>query len=421
MLSTQTMMPDVKDEDKSKAELLSELAALRERVNQLEATQVDYEKTENALRKSETRYQSLYDYTPAMLHSVDPYGRIISVSNRWLDTMGYELHEVIGRKSLDFFTEESRQYAEDTALPRLYRTGSIKEVPYQLVKKNGDVIDVLLSATVEKDDAGNMIGSASVLTDVTGLKRAEKEKRRLELQLEQTKKMEAVGTLAGGLAHDFNNILTAIMGNISLAQMHTSPDDKVFRFLNETEKALKRGRELTQKFIIFSKGGELEKHVTTIANLIKSTSKLSLEGSNIEYECLFPDDLWQVEIDEIQMSQVMSILIANTKDAQPGGGFVKIWAENVTIERDNMGTGLPQNKGNYVKVYIQDMGVGIPEEHLPRIFDPYFSTKTNWTQKGMGLGLATVYAIILRHDGSIHVESEEGIGTTVHIYLHAYE
>jgi signal transduction histidine kinase len=266
-----------------------------------------------------------------------------------------------------------------------------------------------------------MTGSFAVLTDVTELKRAEKEKRRLELQLEQTKKMEAVGTLAGGLAHDFNNILMAIMGNISLAQMHTNRNDKVFKFLDETEKALMRGRDLTQKFIIFSKGGELERKVTAISDLIKSTTKLSLGGSNIEFEFSFPDDLWQVEIDKIQMRQVMSILIANTKDAQPEGGVVRIWAENITIEKENMGAGLPRNKGNYVKVAIQDMGAGISEENLPRIFDPYFSTKKNWTQKGMGLGLATVYAIILRHDGNIHVESEEGIGTTVHIYLHVFE
>ena len=419
MLHTPNTMPEMKDEGKSKSELVSELDALRQYVSRLNAREAEYKQMEEALRESEKRHRYLYDNTPAMLHSIDPYGRIVSVSRRWLDTMGFERQEVVGRKSLDFFTEESRQSADENGLPELYRTGLLKDVPCQLIKKNGEIIDVLLSTTIEKDDAGSVTGSFAVLTDVTKLKRAEKEKRKLVAQLDHTKKMEAIGTLASGLAHDFNNLLMAIMGNISLAQMHTTPNDKIYRFLNEAEKASMHARELTEKFMLFSKGGELEKTITTISNLIKSATRLSLADSNIDYELSFPDDLWPVEIDVTQMSQVMSILITNAKEAQPEGGTIKIWAENMTVGKKSKGPGLPRHQGTYVKVSIQDMGVGIPKEHLPKIFDPYFSTKKNWTQKGMGLGLATVYAIILRHDGTIHVESEVGSGTTVYIYLRA--
>jgi CheY-like chemotaxis protein/anti-sigma regulatory factor (Ser/Thr protein kinase) len=164
--------------------------------------------------------------------------------------------------------------------------------------------------------------------------------------------------------------------------------------------------------LTFSKGGTPVKETISTSELLESSTKLVLSGSNVKCELVVPDGLWHIEADKGQLNQVISNLIINSDQAMPKGGNIKIRAENINVAEKDL---LPLQKGSYVKITVEDYGTGISQEHLQRIFDPYFTTK----QKGSGLGLATAYSIVKRHDGHITVESETGVGTTFHIYLPA--
>jgi CheY-like chemotaxis protein len=241
----------------------------------------------------------------------------------------------------------------------------------------------------------------------------------MEQELQKIQKLESIGILAGGIAHDFNNILTAILGNISLAKMEANPKDEIYERLVEAEKASLQAKNLTQQLLTFSKGGAPIKKTESITEVIKDSAEFALRGSNVKCEFFIPNDIWPVEVDKGQISQVISNLIINADQAMPEGGIIKVRVENVApvgaVRPCQPVAELPIKDGKYVKIEIEDDGIGIPKEHLPKIFDPYFTTK----QKGSGLGLATSYSIIKRHDGYIAVESELGVGTTFYIYLPA--
>jgi len=239
-----------------------------------------------------------------------------------------------------------------------------------------------------------------------------KERTKAEDELIKARRLESIGLLAGGIAHDFNNLLTAIVGNISLAKMTVPPESKVFGRLIEAEKASMRARDLTQQLLTFAKGGAPIKKTVSIAELLIDSASFALSGSNVKCSFDLPSDLWPADIDEGQISQVINNLIINADHAMTGGGLISVRAENLVIgDVDSM----PLNAGNYIKISVEDHGSGIPEDLLPKIFDPYFTTKP----KGTGLGLTTCYSIIKRHDGLITAESQLDKGSTFYIYLPA--
>jgi len=249
--------------------------------------------------------------------------------------------------------------------------------------------------------------NAQLLKEIT-------ERKRLEEELLRVQKLESVGILAGGIAHDFNNILTTILGNVSLAKDQVTPDDKIFDLLKEAETASARAQTLTRQLLIFAKGGSPVKETASIKNSLKESSLFVLRGSKSGCEFSIAEDLWPVEVDVGQISQVINNIVINANQAMPEGGIIQVAAENLIIED---GYGLQVKPGRYIKISITDQGVGIAENHLLNIFDPYFTTK----QEGNGLGLATTYSIIKKHAGHITVESQLGVGTTFHIYLPASE
>lgn len=240
------------------------------------------------------------------------------------------------------------------------------------------------------------------------------ERERMREELIKAQKLESVGLLAGGLAHDFNNLLTAILGNVSLARLTPDDSSKVIARLEEAETALMRAKDLTFQLLTFAKGGSPVKKTANIGTLIKDTVKFSQSGSSVRAVFMLPDDIWQVDIDEGQISQVINNLIINASQAMPQGGTVRISCDNVSLDDRSL---LPIQAGNYVKITIEDQGTGIPAEYLDKIFDPYFTTK----QTGSGLGLSTSYSIIGKHGGHISVESRLGVGTSFYIYLPASE
>ena len=244
---------------------------------------------------------------------------------------------------------------------------------------------------------------ASLSSDVT-------EKRRFQAEQEKSARLESLGLLAGGIAHDFNNILTAIIGNISLARVQVGEGHRVAARLAECEKALSRATELTGQLLTFSRGGEPVKGVVDAERLLREVVSFSLHGSRCKAQITTAEELWRLNADSGQIHQVFSNLIINSCQAMPGGGLVTICAVNETVS----GTAAVP-PGRYVKISVTDQGCGIAPEDLPRIFDPYFTTKPS----GTGLGLASVFSIVRRHGGAVSVSSVRGAGTTFEIILPA--
>lgn len=265
---------------------------------------------------------------------------------------------------------------------------------------------VSASSSPIRDRDGIIIGVVLVFRDITELKK-------LEEELLKVQKLESIGVLAGGIAHDFNNLLTSIMGNISLSSAPDIPESKVKQRLLEALRACHKAKNLSTQLLMFSKGGALEnKAVTSLERVIRDTTNFTMSGSNIDFKFVIKDKVWPVEIDEGQISQVISNIVINASQAMTNEGKITIKIENVDARKER---GVPLNRGKYVKTTIEDEGIGIPKEYLSKIFDPYFTTK----QTGSGLGLATSYSIVKNHGGLITVESELHAGTKFYIYLPA--
>jgi signal transduction histidine kinase len=245
------------------------------------------------------------------------------------------------------------------------------------------------------------------MVDITDRKKAEEERLKSHM-------LESIGILAGGIAHDFNNLLNVINGDIHVAKMFMQPSDKAFGRLKDAEQICEIAGDLSRRLITFATGGDPKKKNMSLSGLLTETVNTLLKGSNINPEFNLPDDLYTVAINEGQMKQAINNLVTNAVESMPHGGTLAIRGENVSISaQDN----LPMQAGDYLKISFRDTGAGIPSENLAKIFDPYFTTKDTYYQKGLGLGLAVCYSVIKRHDGLITVESEVGKGTTFIIYF----
>jgi len=209
-----------------------------------------------------------------------------------------------------------------------------------------------------------------------------------------------------------------MLRNIFLVKLSLTDEqqDALAEGLEIAEKVGHQAKELAHRLITFAKGGEPVRKISSISQLLINSVDLSLSGSNVKSEFFLPDDLWPVEMDDVQIRQVINNLIVNAREAMPAGGVIKVYAENINVITGN---GLPLKEGKYVKLTVKDQGSGIPQEDLQRIFDPYFTTKPSGTARGMGLGLAICYSIIKKHDGFITVDSEPFVGSTFFVYLPA--
>ncbi|MEW6326370.1 MAG: ATP-binding protein [Thermodesulfobacteriota bacterium] len=334
---------------------------------------------------------------------VDAQGVIETVNRAALDMLGYRADEIIGWPADKILAGDAPLKGE--RLDELIATGELRNCETLYKAKDGKEIPVLISASVRKDREGKTIHIVSTARDIT-------ERKKMEENLLKAEKLEAVGILAGGIAHDFNNILTGILGNIGLAKIHMQSEGITFKRLTAAEKAALQARDLTQHLLTFSRGGAPVKKAASITELLRDSVMFALTGSNVQCDFSIPADLRPLDIDEGQINQVINNLIINALQAMPEGGTIKVGAENIIVDA---GQGLPLKEGEYVKISIEDEGIGIPKAHLQKIFDPYFTTK----QRGSGLGLAITYSIVRQHDGYIDVESELGVGTRFSIYLPA--
>jgi PAS domain S-box-containing protein len=337
-------------------------------------------------------------------------GRIVLINKVAQKLTGWSQPEAEGKPLEEVFhiIHEKNRERHQNPVERVLATGQKVELANHtiLITKDNRELYIDDSGAPIFDTKSDIIGVVLVFRDIT-------KERRLEEELQKARMIESTGVLAGGIAHDFNNILTVISGNISLAKI-LSGEQKVAERLAGAEKACMRAKSLTQQLITFAKGGAPIRKTASIADFLKESVNFVLHGSNVKCEFSMSDDLKCCDIDEGQISQVINNLIINADQSMPDGGTIRVEAENIVI---GPGDGLPLRKGEYIKIAIRDTGVGIPAVDLPKIFDPYFTTK----KEGKGLGLASCYSIISSHDGLITVESQEGVGSSFYIYLPASE
>jgi len=252
---------------------------------------------------------------------------------------------------------------------------------------------------------GSVLGAVLVLRDMT-------ERARLEAEQSRSSKLESLGILAGGIAHDFNNLLTVVMGNLTLAMLDSQVMSSAGRWLKEAERGVLRARDLTHQLLTFAKGGDPVKTSVSLADLVRETTEFAMHGAKARHVLEFAHDLWPADVDKTQICQVVQNIVINAVQAMPEGGVLHVSLSNAVIDQGSIPS---LSAGRYLKLSIADSGSGIKPEHLARIFDPYFTTKAS----GSGLGLATVYSIIKKHQGHIDVDSKIGRGTTFHIWLPA--
>jgi len=360
-------------------------------------------KAEEELGKTKERYQKIVENANEWIWILDMEGNFTYANRAAIEDSGYKFENWLGRSFEPIVVEEDlskvkRIFAETLA-------GKSQNYELKIKDKRGNIITLHVN-TAPLLEEGEAVGTVSVGRDVT----EEKEKERDLIRMD---KLESIGVLAGGIAHDFNNLLMGIMGNISLASMNID-DDETKELLSDAAKASKKASRLTEQLLTFSKGGEPIKEKTSIKDIIIESAEFVLHGSNVKCQYNFPEDLWKVMADKGQISQVINNIVLNADQSMPEGGEISITGDNVVLGSNDT---LPLPEGKYIKITIEDEGMGIPEEHLNKIFDPYFSTK----RKGHGLGMTTVYSIIQKHEGHIKVESKLGEGTTFYIYLPAVE
>jgi signal transduction histidine kinase len=244
------------------------------------------------------------------------------------------------------------------------------------------------------------------------------ERKKAEEEHLKLRHLESLEILAGGMTHDFNNLITVIIGFIQIAKEQSQPGDAIHKSMTIAMNSCLRAKELSQRLLTFAIGGEHPRLMRPIFGIIEKSLKEVLKDTPLKAELNLPENLYPVPIDEEQIGQVFFNLAMNAKEAMPNGGTLTVQGENTRIAASQ---GLPLREGDYIKVTLRDTGTGIDAENIPKIFIPYFSTKISYNQKGLGLGLAVCYSVIRRHGGLITIDSQSGKGTTVTIYLPAFE
>ena len=400
---------------KNHAELFREIATLQRRVAELEGAlgeplSLDPGDLLDRLMRNEARFRQLYEQTPAMLHSIDRDRRLLSVSDVWLETLGYAREEVLGHDLSEFLAPASARKALQEVLPAFMRTGECRDVEYQFLCKDGSAIDVLLSATAEMDEAGNLVRSLAVLTNVT-------EQRRTEAKLRQAQKLEALGNLTGGVAHDFNNLLAIILGNIELIDPGTLGDREARELLEAVNRAARRGAQLTERLLAFARRQTLSPEVFDLNQLVAAMQPMlqRLLGPGVTLETHLAEESWQAVADVAQMESAIINIALNAREAMSEGGRLRIETANRRIaDAAPAGDGGPA-PGDYVEIAISDSGSGIAPEIVEQVFEPFFTTKQ--AGQGTGLGLSMVYGFVKQSRGHVAIESARGEGTVLKIQL----
>lgn len=364
---------------------------------------------EKRLRESERRFRTLADYSPVGIFQTDINGKCVYMNQRWYEITGLSPIGIRDDSWKTAIYPEDRESVLE-AWDKMTRSDGKFALEYRCATPAGKINWVFGYAGPLKNEAGNNTGYIGTITDITAGKKLEK-------KLQTAEKLESIGILAGGIAHDFNNLLSVIVGNISMLKDNNNITNHQAGMLNSMEKAAFQAADLAQKLITFAKGVWLHRDKIIFPHLINEVILDSFPHQESFFDFKIPTDLLPLDGDSHQLKQVFSNLLLNALEAKSNTQHIIIRAQNIESPPEYT----PLKKGRYVKISIIDHGVGIAQENLGKVFDPYFSTKPRGTGKGMGLGLTICYSIIQKHDGHIHISSKPGKGTTVKVYLPVFQ
>jgi two-component system cell cycle sensor histidine kinase/response regulator CckA len=369
---------------------------------------------ERRLAESEEMYRDLLDNISEAVYKTDADGTLLFISAGIERIIGYKPEQVVGHNFMEFIHSEDVEFIRDE-FQRLAQN-LLRPSEYRVVNKNGEFRWISsMSRPVFKD--GRICGFNGVLIDIHERKLAQQALQQQQELLLQAQKMEAIGTLAGGMAHDFNNLLMGIQGRVSLMLMDSDSRHPFTAHLMGIEDHIRSASELTRQLLGLARGGKYEARPTDLNELIRRTVEMfGRTRKEIKIFTVLEPQLWVVEVDRTQIQQTLLNLLLNAWQAMPGGGQITVDSQNVE-PGDSEAQALQVRPGRWVRVGISDLGIGMDEETKRRIFDPFFTTKE--MGHGTGLGLASAFGIVKNHGGTITVESKKGKGSTFHVYLPA--
>jgi PAS domain S-box-containing protein len=381
----------------------------------------DRKRAEEALRESEAKYRRLYESLMDAFAGADMEGRLTEFNRAYEEMLGYSGEE-LRQLTYEDLTPEKWHPVQARILREQVLTRGFSDVfEKEYRRKDGSVFPTELRTFLMRDSAGRPSGTWAIVRDITARKQAEAERAKLEARLFEAQKMESVGRLAGGVAHDFNNMLTVILGFTELALEKLRPDDPLRDYLAEIRKAANHSKEITKQLLAFSRRQIVTRQPINLDELIASRkSTLSrLIGEDIDLRYLPGKQTLRVNADAAQMEQILVNLALNARDAMPDGGTLTIQTRVVTIDEAYRRLHPDFTPGGHVLLAIGDTGAGMDKETLAHCFEPFFTTKE--TGRGTGLALATVYGIVKQNGGLVNVYSEPGHGTVFKIYLPVIE
>jgi PAS domain S-box-containing protein len=362
------------------------------------------------LRKSEERYIDLFEHSPDMYHIVNREGIIISCNQTEADRLGYRKEELVGQPLTKLYPVTYHVEARSLLNETFANNREIKGLEEQMVHSNDELIDVSVSTSLIYDESRKPILMRVVARDIT-------EKKKMEAKIFHAQRIDSIGNLAGGVAHDFNNILTSILGSTTIMKRKMKKNDPWFRFVDIIETAAKRGASFTRQLLTFARKSNVQFRPVVVNDIIEETLHLFEHSTDktISVKNILTNDVCLVNGDDGQIQQSLLNLLINARDAMPEGGVISVQSEKINFDTRTPSTIGESRTGEYIAISVTDHGIGMERQIQQRIFEPFFTTKDQG--KGTGLGLAVVYGVVNSHNGFITVQSEPGIGSQFTLYF----
>lgn len=350
-------------------------------------------------------------------YEVNLTGTIIYANQALLDLSGYTREELIG-KQYDAVVPPRTARTMKVVFGQVFKSGQNADAAYyEVFHKDGHTLTVEFGVTLILGPNGQPVGFQGIVRDVSQRVKDTEKQNRIEIERQHIRKMEALGTMAGGLAHGFNNVLMAIQGNLSLMQINLPQNDPMQKHLDRISQSTEKGAHLAKQILSFAKKGRFVTMPTNMNKILKSTSSMFVRSKpNLIIHEFYQQDLWVIQGDRVQIGQMLLDLYLNAAQAMPDGGELYLHSENVMLDESETRP-YDVKAGNYVKISVTDTGYGLNTESMQRIFEPFYSAHR--PARYDGVGLAAVYGIIKSHKGIIHAYSEKGHGTTFTLYLPA--
>jgi len=401
--------------DKIQVHGLDEIGRVADAFNVMTENLAD---TMSTLKESEDRYRGIFENSVEGIFQTSLEGKILNANPACMKMLGFE-----GDKSnfAEYDNIQQQLYVDPqdrvNFLDILKNHNEIRDYEVRFYKPSREIIWVSINASLIKSKGNTPGHIEGTISDITEKKKAEEERKKLQEQLLQVQKMEAVGQLAGGVAHDFNNMLAVILGLTELAILKMSPDDRFYNTFQEIRKAAEHSSDLTRQLLAFARKQTVEPQVIDLEEAIVGIMSMlrRLIGEDMELKVSSTENLWPVRIDPGQLRQILTNLCINARDAISGGGCIAIETQNIALSPEDCAAIPDSRPGEYVMLSVADNGKGMDEATKVRVFEPFFTTRGEG--KGTGLGLATVYGIVMQNEAFINIESKPGRGTVICIYL----